>query len=549
MTEFELTDITTEDAQTSEALLIQLIRERYPELDLRRGTVMRELLIRPAAELDAREHKRYTHLAKTKSLQLMQQSPAGVTDEDIDAALANFGTSIHAGVPAAGELKLIFNTATNIIIPESIRFSALNKATFKLKNAYTVGLDYDDTANTRKLYPANDGSYWYIVVPAQAVEPGAFGNIPDGAGLTISDGSISNLESVVAYTPFIGGVDSESLDDAISRLPSTITHRGLDSRESTWAVLTADNGGAFKMLRALGIQGYGDPAQLRDKHNAHGVATGGKVDLYPRTFMEPQIVAVRKTGTRIDANTFSITIDPDDAPGFYAVYAVADAEAVFAPAFAFGAIASDSGYHFTEQRSAAGLNDTWHDIADDQREWAFSVYQRSTITVQGLPGNNSTHEFKVMLYTTPMLRDIQNFVDDPKWRNLKSDYLVRSPLICIVAVRAVVYTQQPDLDITPIRAAVRDYINSRSFVPRLTESEIIKVLHKFDVDHVDLSYDDITGFRMSGTIMAADGRVHNYGDRSIELTGDTDPKSMLVPDTIVFAARDENISITARRTV
>ena len=52
-----LGDITQDQYDSAESIVIELLRTEYPSLDLRRGTVIRDLLVRPAAQMVARDNE------------------------------------------------------------------------------------------------------------------------------------------------------------------------------------------------------------------------------------------------------------------------------------------------------------------------------------------------------------------------------------------------------------------------------------------------------------------------------------------------------------
>jgi hypothetical protein len=548
--DFPLSDVTSAAGQAAEALIIQLLRTQYPTLDLRRGTVLRELLVRPAAALDAREIDRYDYLQLIRSLQLIAENPADATTDDVNALLSNYQMTMRDGAQAHGRVRISVSVPQSIVVGENIRLTTVNGVALQPDSTYTVLVTNTPEPGQLPLFTSADGTYYYFLLPMSAVVAGQTGNLEEGTALDLTSGSINNFVTATTYETFVGGVDPETVQQLIDRMPAAVSHRTLDSAASIEAMLRSEEGGNFTELQALSTQGFGDAGQLRDKHNAHGVAMGGKVDVYPRMFFQPVIATLLKTGTRVAANTYRIEIAAADAPGYYAIRMVADAESVFAPGFSFGTIVAEGGYVFTETRTAVGLQNTWHDIRNVGAETVGTVYQAAALVVSGVPDTAETHQFKVEFYVNPRMTELQAFVDSPDYRNLKADYLVRCPFMCLVSVRATLYARNPAaIDVSAVTNRVRDYINSKSFTAKLTNSEIISVLHEFDIERVNLTADPIVGLQVYGTVRDTDGVEHTMGPDGIDLEQIKNPNTMMLPMTTVFATEPRNLFFTVRATV
>jgi hypothetical protein len=215
-----------------------------------------------------------------------------------------------------------------------------------------------------------------------------------------------------------------------------------------------------------------------------------------------------------------------------------------------GGLSSASGsYDFVESRTSTAAQLIPHDIDPNNLmiETAYTIYQTATVLVSGVDDTLPTHSFKVELYSAPRLADIQAYVDGPDVHNLKADYLVRCPLICFVSLRAdVIVRQGSTATVEQIRDAVCAYVNSRSFIAQLTESELLSVIHQFDIQRVETTHDPIAGFWLSGTVRAADGSLAKLQGHSLNIRRVEDGKLLLVPETCVFAADPRDVTIQLR---
>lgn len=531
---------TTSQAQfdTAEQTVIDMIRKAYPTLDLRKGTVIRDLLIRPAATVYASNTANLELLTSKMSLVTLQQDSTATAD-DYNAILANLGVTMNPGLAASGEILIIVDSKREYVLGTNYAFTDINGQVFQTTQAHTVvfgatGTDIPLVANT-------DGTY-YFILPVTAAAVGTAGNIAQGTALTPS-ASLFGFVSASAYASFSGGQAAETIAEVQQRLPAAIAYRALESTASIEAKLRDEFTASGPAIEAVSVTGYGSRVQLRDKHNPMGFAVGSRVDLYVKTYNTPRIVTLKKTGTRVDANSYRITIDASDAPGFTAIRSISEVEAVVAPTIAFGSLVVAGSYPFTEVRSAVSLAGVAHDIDAENSviETAYTCYQQSSVLITNVPATTETHDFKVELYAAYGIKTVQDYVDDSTVRNVEADYLVRSPLMCMVSLKAPVYCNRLNpVSADVLNAALVEYINSRSFVRQITRSELVNVLLSAGALRVDLGSN---GMQLYGVVRDAAGNFVNISGDSLDLLRVTDASVLLAPETVVFATEPNQLRI------
>lgn len=539
MSDLTLSDVSQADFDTAEAILVDLIRAQYPSLDLRRGSVLRDLLIRPAASVYALDTDRLATLQEQMSITSIAENEDTVDPEAIDNILVNFGITRNVGAVATGQVMVRVDAARQYEFVAGFQFATLEGLLFNVSRNCVVKEDADTLSDEIKLNQSDDGTYYYFILPALADEVGANYNISAGTTLDAVS-TLFGFVSAEAYSVFSSGLNEESIAEVLTRLPLAISYRALESRTSINAKLQEQFKDTTINIQALSVQGYGDDAQLRDKHNPLGFAVGSRVDIYPRLFAAPQVVTVQKEGTRIAANTYQFTLESADAPGFCALRSISELDAIINPELSFGDLPVLGSYAFTEVRSADGVESTFHDIVTDV-EAAFTIYQKAIITVTGVPSAETKHNFKIEAYYDKGLTDIQTYVDSTDVRNLESDYLIRCPLICLVGVDAkVYYTSSNVVDQAKMETDIYNYINSRSFVKQLTRSELIPILYADGATRIDLGQ---AGMQLQGTVQDASGTSHQLSGDSLDIVSIQDKSKLLTPETVVFAAELESINI------
>jgi hypothetical protein len=384
------------------------------------------------------------------------------------------------------------------------------------------------------------GTY-YFLLPVQAQAEGTAGNISQGTALAITGQTFTGIESAAAYADFSGGRAEETVEEVLDRLPATLS---LKAFESSVAISTRIQD-EFSNVVAVSSVGYGDDAQLRDKHNVLGAAMGSRVDIYTRTAREPQILILEKTASKVSDSVYTFDIEASEAPGFYTIRGVTSLETVSGDV-----VPMLGSFPFTEERAAVGTAESFHDFDINNLvvETAYSVFQKSTVTVTDIPASiedgsavyPDTIRLKVELYSPANLTAMQAFVDNDNLRNLEGDHLVRGAIPCFVTISAnVFHKKERPLDLNAVNTALADFVNAKDFGDTVTISQVSAVLHQFDIVRVsDLS--------LRGDIRAADGSSLSISGADIDPNKVRTPDLLVTPDTVVFMQDTRDIFIVSR---
>ena len=546
-----VSDNTQTDFDNAEAIVIDMLQKARPGLSLRRGTVLRELLVRPMSEIYAADTARVNESMASRSLALMKESGTATTEE-VDAILSNFSTSLYKGKNASGILFVQVSSDATYSIPNTTVFTSVDGLEFKVARTY-VATSADVSGDTYLKLGQTGNGLWYFLVPVEAVSPGAEYEVAAGTRFS-SSFDFKGLVSISAYAKFSGGLSAQTISEAIDELESAVSTRGFDSRTAILSTLLDRNGGGFSgIIRACSSVGYGDPEQTRDKSNVFGVATGGKVDLFVRSFSAPSVATFSRTGTWDSARqAYAIHFTHAELPGYYAVRSVTDPDVVQSPASAgIHTLLASGSYSVSEEFIPATTIFGIHSIPDAPNGTAFTAYRNVDLYVSDVNFDPSTlqdgdtKDFEVSVYAYPDIAAIQEYVDRDDVRSIKNDMLVRTAPICLVSLDASVSipvgSTAPDL--YAMRCAVADYINSRSFVSRLSASEIVAVLDKFGISRVEMMHGTSYGFRMSGRLRSANGNILHFPGPDIDISEHADPANFVSPRTVVFGANIEDISI------
>ena len=521
---------------TAVAAAVDTVRAKHPELDLRSGTAVRSLVIEPGALLDAMQRDVVNRLRTAMSLRAMSRETT-VPREDAEAVLSNFGITLGGGTKATGVVRVNLIGTASVTVREGVVFTTESDVRFVVTKTVTAAID--PAAGESAIRPSVDGRY-YFTVPVEAEEVGSNGNIQQGYALSCSI-VIGNYYSAEAFSDFTGGEDGESVASAVARIPAALAYRGMTNTLSVRAQLSAALGDPAQ-LRAVSCAGHRSRAQLRDKHNILGIAVGGRVDVYARMFDAPGVETMVLNGSRINTYTDATgkntvtrySIPLPDYPGFYAVRYVGPSS---------GEPGRRGSLQYELERGTVDKASEAHDFdtSVDSCETAWSAYQRGYIVAHVYGGSEPTMEFKVDLYWTDGIKMLQGLIDSPEVRNVAADYVVRTPAICFVGMSATVRQKAGvDVDVDALVDALSTYINSRSFVPRLTRSELANILLQHGIESVDMS---TGGMRLSGRLCGADGQWYYLEGDTLDVTAVGPERAMLTDETVVFAVEPGAIQL------
>jgi hypothetical protein len=252
---------SSQEILEAELLATQILSAQYPDMDLRAGTGLRDLVIRPQAMLLALVKKGVEFIFTQNSL----SSTDDLTPTDVvDGILSNWFLQRQLGTQSVISARLYFARQKNTSLSSSVYFS---------------------TDNTLKFYPAQAASYasssmvfdsfnneFYIDVDLVAEKEGSDYNIGSGSLLYFTNFDPYFLRAEINFLK-TASIPSETNLKFINRAQTAISTRNLINVPSVDANLRA----AFNYVTRLVTVGMGDAEMVRDQIKAifePGVARG-----------------------------------------------------------------------------------------------------------------------------------------------------------------------------------------------------------------------------------------------------------------------------------
>jgi len=465
-----INDLSPDLVQQSEEYLIQFLKDQYPSLDLTEGRVFRNLLIRPAAIFHALNQTNIDNLRQSMSLQAIEANPTVADETAVNAVLSNYRVERDPGAKATGQLVIVIRELAATIVNIGTVFTAeglafVNTVTFLGVTSQSVILSSTDRLITKR----TDGYYSFVIdVEATAVGPQyeVRRNTRFNAAPTLP-----NLIDIYSLDNFAGGRSKESNQDLIDRFKLGISPPVFSGRTQIEALMRETAVG----LKQVSIIGFSDPEMQRDRHNLFAISTGGKADIYAQTAATPVEVIVTKQAVLVDAENsiWQISIDRNDAPGYYKILAILPENSSLADS-SFEILSEVRGLDLTEEDSY------FTPEIFSLIEGAYSRYQTAVVRfVDTTPLTNNTssssssssgpvtvlRNYSVRLLAMPYIRDLQNLSNTRSTRNPQADYLVRAPIPIFCTINMTInYVFDSDIpDISTVKQALADRVAGLGF--------------------------------------------------------------------------------------
>lgn len=263
--------LTATEIAEAELFAQQYLQALYPDLDLREGTGIRDLVLRPSATLIALVNKGLDYYFETNTI-------AGVTDDSpqdvVDAIMSNLFIERNEGTRAKVAARLYFATRKSVIIPTGTRFSPDDVVNFHPDQVYSFrpsDLGYDSAT----------GEY-YVDVFLESDGEGSEYNIESGSLLFFTNFDPYFLRGEISYLKD-SSTPKETNSEFIARAETAISTRNLINDPSISGKIRSE----FNYVSRVVSAGFGHEEMVRDTMDVtvpgNQVATvhlGGMTDVH-----------------------------------------------------------------------------------------------------------------------------------------------------------------------------------------------------------------------------------------------------------------------------
>ena len=225
---FEDLAVTRDDMLEAELLVQQILQAYYPTLDLREGSALRDIVLRPAATVAA-------ILAKGTEKHLLDNRLDGVTDdtptETVDSLASNLFLYRKAGSKAQAVVRVKFSLlipSDSVTVSPSSYFSIDNINRFKPVTTYFLEKSNPAVStDTLKRYTSVSEDYYYGDILCESDGEGEQFNITGGAEFlyfTVFDPYFIGAQCIALTQE---SVVTETNTQLVARAPEALSTRNL----------------------------------------------------------------------------------------------------------------------------------------------------------------------------------------------------------------------------------------------------------------------------------------------------------------------------------
>lgn len=426
-TTFENTVVTRDDQLEAEQLAVTVLEAAYPTLDLRSGSGLYDIVVRPTATLLAM-------IGKSSEQFITDNRIDGITDETstdvVDSLLSNFFIERNSGQKAQVLVRVKFATTLptdSVTVSSSTYFSSDNV------NKYIPITTYYLTKNQElTLYTSISESYWYADILCESETEGTQYNIPGGTEFTFFSIPDPYFIGAVCLSVVQQSINTETNTEFVARAPEAISTRNLINNVSIPARLNQE----FNYIKDIAVSGYGDYEQYRDYKEIPSAIPGrvipfhigGHVDVYVNTPIVKRNVQV----TTDSAGRVIITgVDP--------IIRIAPATAAASSTLTGAPLQTTN---LVTAGDVAGF--VYEDLNYTQpgffyeKEYGYSSKQNIILYRTGTPlPADSSFDIEVLQYEN--ISSIQSYLDDSNNRVVSGDYVARG--YNVVDLQISIYAQ------------------------------------------------------------------------------------------------------------
>ncbi len=281
--------VTSTEIQQSELLAEQVLQAKYPSIDLREGTAVRDLVIRPFATLLAMVNKGLNLYFEQNTLDKVDDETSTAM---VDSIMSNWFIYRNLGTKAVVNARLYFARSKNITLTADTYFSTDNTLKF------VVGATTYIPSTSLTLDTFNNEYFYDIDLTAESA--GTEYNLSSGSLLYFSNFDPYFLRAEITFLQTEAG-DPETNTQFIERAETAISTRNLINNPSIISNLQAN----YNSLKDILPVGYGDPEMIRDRVTVNVASSpdpvllhiGGKVDVYCRAGLEYELVQLTSDAT------------------------------------------------------------------------------------------------------------------------------------------------------------------------------------------------------------------------------------------------------------
>ena len=473
---------TKTDFENAEQVAIDVLTQADSSLLTKTGSVIRELVIRPAAYLLSWITGNIQNDLKQYSVSYLKTSQ--LTENPVaDAVASNYFVTRRQGTPSKGIITLTLTDPTlriSIGAPFTVAGVPMCTPVQYLVLSSIADRQDTDTLVYLRAIPYDDA--WIVNVPVVAVNAGRV-ELPVGSDVSV-DFSCATLVDAELTSPVTGGTDTETDAELMKRAEYNTAEAGIGTYYGILKKMTK----APVAVAGLSVIAGEDKPLFRARYNSVNINPGGFVDCHVKTCNQAIIGYVDMTVTPTLADgvyTCSCPITADICTGFIKVSSV----------IANGVL--------VEQFAVSYSSDDDNTNADGAR---LSVAQEATVTFTA--ANASDVSTRIYLLYMPSIKELQQFIDKDTEHFIGQDTKIKAAVPVTVRFSCDVKSNNEltEDDLTNIKQTIVDYINNTNVGVGILNFSDIRAAVLTAFPQVDLRVPCV----LSGEVVTKEGYLETF---------------------------------------
>lgn len=506
--------------------LAEIIQNKYPMINLRQG-VFRDLVSYLNAAFAAKTSTELDRYRSAQSLLKIEEDPTLADDGVVDGILANYNVTRISGSYSKGSLVVEYNSDVTVFLPQGFEFTALGE-TFYIEESITIYKSSTTSvlsSTDRILRKMSDGNYG-CTIPVLARNIG-ISSVTRGTVFSVVAPSI-NIVKVYAAADFSSGKNTETNAELIQRLKSGMATPCWGNRYNIENLIRTKS--SLSNIVDISIIGFGNEEMQRDVSKLFPFSSGGKVDVYLKTYPAVTYETITLDAVRGELiegrQQWQITLPATAFPGSYRVIAVNKPGNT-----------GDVGYTILDQTVLSSRSDLKSEDA------GYSIYQSYVVTfeTEDIISDESILPFDVIVAGLEGIEDVQSVINNDEYRPVTCDAIAKAAVPAFVDLDVKILEETPGIFTEDIKQEitknVSEAINNTGFNTVLTGGKIIKIIQN------TLGNDGtVYSLNMSAEIWGPTGVDYRTND-TMKLEIPNDPENYVTSNTTAWFARDIAINL------
>lgn len=422
---------TQTEYNTVEQTTLDVVSQATPNLITKTGSVIRELIVRPAAYLTSWAVTNIRDLLVKTSVAYLKTSQA--TENPIaDLVASNYFVTRREGTGAKGIITLTLSQPV-LRLSRGTQFTVggvamVTPEQYLITNGSTAGT----TSNFKYIKSTAYNGNWIANIPVVSTVTGKL-EISVGADVVINLSS-SVIIGAELTSPITGGTDTETDAEMMARAEYNTAEAGIGS----YYGLRKKFDKAPVAVLGLSVTAGEDMPLLRARYNNVNINPGGIVDAYVKTVKQPTTDSFQVTCTKASgAAVYKGTLPVDCV--LHVDRVIVNQEALESFEVLFGS--TDEG-NIPPAAARLSVNQT--------TEIAFELAGSAAVTAT------------VFCTYIPGIRQLQNYIDDDAEHFIGQDTKVKAAVPVEVGFRCcyAAPSMLTDDQLSLLKNTIEDYINS-----------------------------------------------------------------------------------------